>query len=447
MITKVIKIKKGLNIPILGEAKKEVKKLDIQNYAVKPTDFIDVFPKLHLKQGEKVKAGTPLFYAKNQPEVQFTSPVSGEITEIRRGAKRKILEIKIKADGKNEYLEFPVKAIDSLNKEEIIEILLQSGAWVNVRQRPYNVIANAKDEPRDIYISTFDTAPLAPDLDFIFEAEKNNIQAGIDVLAKLTKGKVCLGVKEGSFFANLRNAEIQAFSGPHPAGNVGVQIHHTIPINKGEKIWVLDPQALVLIGKLFLTGKYDVSEIIALTGSEVKAPQYYQVRKGASLQEILKATSLVSDHVRYISGNIFTGTKIEANGYLGYYDQQITIIPEGDYYELFGWAMPRLQKFSYSKSYFSWLTPKKKYRYDTNQNGGDRPFVVTGEFERVLPMDIYPMQLLKAIIIKDLDMMENLGIYEVDEADFALCEYVDSSKNEIQKIIRDGLDYVRKEME
>ncbi len=448
-MTNVIKIKKGLDIPLRGEAEKKLVRIESKKVAVKPTDFIDIFPKLHLKEGAAVKAGTPLFYDKNHPEFQFTSPVSGTIEEIKRGAKRKILEIKITADGKNEYLDFPVKPVDAWKKEEIIQRLLESGVWVNIRQRPYNVIADPKDEARDIFISTFDSAPLAPALDFVFQNEKEHFQTGVDILNKLTAGKVYLGNKAGqkSIFQEINNAVINEFDGPHPAGNVGIQIHHIKPVNKGERVWVLDPQAVVLIGRLFMTGKYDARKIVALTGPEVKNPQYYEIINGTSLAEILQHAGITSTNVRYISGNVLHGTKIEADGYVGNFDRQITVIPEGNYYEFMGWAMPRFNKFSFSHAYFSWLFPKKKFTFDTNVNGGERPFILTGQFEKVLPMDIYPMQLLKAIIIKDLDLMENLGIYEVDEEDFALCEFVDASKNKIQAIIRDGLDFVRKEME
>ena len=448
-MTNVIKIKKGLDIPIQGKAARKRVRIASRHVAVKPTDFVDIFPKLHVKEGASVKAGTPLFYDKNHPEFQFTSPVSGTVDEIKRGAKRKILEIKINADGKNEYLDFPVKPVETWKKDEIIKTLLDSGVWVNIRQRPYNVIANPKDDARDIFISTFDSAPLAPDLDFVFQDEKENFQAGIDILNKLTNGKVYLGNKAGqkSVFSGIKNAVINEFDGPHPAGNVGIQIHHVKPVNKGERVWVLDPQAVVLIGRLFLTGKYDARKIIALTGTEVENPQYYEIINGTSLQEILEQANIRSSNVRYISGNVLHGTKIEANGYVGNFDRQITVIPEGNHYEFLGWAMPRFNKFSFSHAYFSWLFPKKKFAFDTNLNGGERPFILTGQFEKVLPMDIYPMQLLKAIIIKDLDLMENLGIYEVDEEDFALCEFVDASKNNIQSIVRDGLDYVRKEME
>ena len=447
-MTHVIKIKKGLNISLSGEAEKNIVSLDIQNFAVKPTDFIDIFPKLYLKEGATVRAGTALFYDKNHPEFQFVSPVSGVIEEVKRGAKRKILEIKIKSDGKNESIEFPVKPIASLAKEEIIDTLLKSGTWINIRQRPYNVIANPKKEARDIYISTFDTAPLAPDYEFLFKNEMEAFQAGIDILSKLTQGDVNIGInKADSIFSNVKNAKIQQFTGAHPAGNVGIQIHNTKPINKGEQIWVTQIQAVVVIGRLFLTGKYDVRKTIAVTGPEVHNPRYFHITNGASLSEILQKAKIKKENVRYISGNVLTGEKVEKNGYIGNFHQQITVVPEGNYYEMLGWAMPRLKKFSFSRSYFSWLMPKRKFSLDTNINGGKRPFVMTGEFEKILPMDIYPMQLLKAIIVKDLDLMENLGIYEVDEEDFALCEFVDSSKNDIQTIIRDGLDYVRNEME
>ncbi len=303
--------------------------------------------------------------------------------------------------------------------------------------------------PKAIFISAFDSAPLAPDFDFIIENDAPAFHAGLEVLKKLTTGKVHLNVKENvtksKIYLEAKGVQINSFTGPHPAGNIGIQIHHIDPINKGEIVWYLSPDAVVIIGRLFIEGKYDATRIIALTGSEVNKPQYYKIVSGNSIQPMLK-DNLKSANVRIISGNVLKGTRIERSGYLGFYDHQVTIIPEGNYHEFFGWAMPRFNKFSLSKTFFSWLSPNKKYTLDTNLNGGHRAFVMTGEYEKVLPMDIYPMQLLKACLIKDIDQMENLGIYEVDEEDFALCEFIDPSKTEMQAIIREGLDYIRVEM-
>lgn len=448
-MSNVIKIKKGLDIRLLGEAEKKVSEISSTKFALKPPDFNGVFPKLFVKEGDTVKAGTPVFFDKYRDNIIFTSPVSGKITEIHRGAKRKMLEIRIEADGKMEYESFGTNDPTSLTKEQIIEKMLKSGTWTYIRQRPYSIIANPEETPKAIFISAFDSSPLAADFDFLVENEAKAFQAGLDAVSKLTSGKVHLNVKEGkttsNTFLQAKGVQVNHFSGPHPAGNVGIQIHNLDPINKGDIIWYLKPQDVVIIGKLFLEGKYDASKLIALTGSEVENPQYYKVISGCSMLPILEKR-IKSKNPRYISGNVLTGSKVDKDGYLGFYDYQVTVIPEGDYYEFFGWGMPRFDKFSFSKSFFSWLTPKKKYKLDTNLNGGHRAFVLTGEYEKVFPLDIYPMQLLKAIMVKDIDLMENLGIYEVDEEDFALCEFIDVSKTEMQATVREGLDYMLKEM-
>jgi len=445
----VIKIKKGLDIKLLGKAEKKVSEISSTKFALKPPDLNGVFPKLFVKEGDEVKAGTPVFFDKYRDNITFNSPVSGTVTEIHRGAKRKMLEIRIESDGKMEFESFGTADPSSLTKEQVTEKLLKSGTWSYIRQRPYSIIANPEDEPKAIFISAFDSAPLAPDMDFLVENEGKAFQTGLDTISKLTNGKVYMNVFDGKTtsktFLEAKGVQINKFSGPHPAGNLSVQIQQIDPVNKGDIVWYINPQALITIGKLFLEGKYDASKIIALTGSEIKNPQYYKVQSGCSLLPLFE-NNLKSANSRYISGNVLTGNKVDKDGYLGYYDNQVTVIPEGKYYEFLGWAMPRFDRFSFSKSFFSWLTPNKKYSLDTNLNGGHRAFVLTGEYEKVFPMDIYPMQLLKAIMVKDIDMMENLGIYEVDEEDFALCEFIDVSKTEMQAIVREGLDYMLKEM-
>jgi Na+-transporting NADH:ubiquinone oxidoreductase subunit A len=319
-----------------------------------------------------------------------------------------------------------------------------------VRQRPYHVIARPDDVPKSVFISGFDTAPLAPDNNFIMDNSPAGLfQAGIDALRKLTDGKVNL-ILNGSMppsqaFLSTKGADISYFSGPHPAGNPGVHIHHLDPVNKGEIVWYVNFQDVFAIGRLFTEGIYKPERIVALTGSEVTSPQYYRMLSGSSVAPFV-AGNVKEGNLRYISGNVLTGTKIAPEGYLGYYDSQLTVIPEGDYSEFFGWAAPGLNKYSFTKVFLSALLPKKSYRFDTNFHGGERAFVVTGQYEKVVPMDIYPMQLFKAILAEDIDMMENLGIYEVAEEDFALCEFICPSKTEIQSIIRKGLGMMAKEM-
>jgi len=445
----MIKINKGLDIKLLGSAEKTVAEVEIRNYAVKPTDFIGVFPKMLVKEGDSVKAGSPLFFDKYRDNIQFTSPVSGVVTELKRGAKRVLLEIKIESDGKFEAVDFGKAKPNDLQRDEIIEKLLKSGAWPFIRQRPYSVIANPSDEPKSIFIPAFDSNPLAPDYDLMVHGQGETFQAGIDALAKLTKGKIHLNVNgkaaPSKVFTNSKNVQVNEFSGPHPAGNVGTQIAHIDPINKGDIVWYLYPQDVLTIGRLFLEGNYNTSRLIAFAGSEVLSPKYFKTRLGASIKQM--AHKNVSDvKKRFISGNVLTGTQIEAEGYVGSYHSMVSVIPEGNQHEFLGWLIPSPKKHSFYRSAFSWLTPNKKYKLNTNLNGGRRAFVMTGQFEKVFPMDIFPMQLIKAIMVEDIDAMENLGIYEVDEEDFALCEYISTSKIEIQSVVRKGLDLIRKEM-
>jgi Na+-transporting NADH:ubiquinone oxidoreductase subunit A len=445
----VIKIRRGLDIKLSGEAEKKLQEVSSVLFALKPPDFHGVFPKLFVKEGDPVKAGTPVFFNKYRENIIFTSPVSGTVKEVFRGPKRKMLKIVIASDGKMDYETFGKGDPNSMTRDQIIEKLLVSGVWPNIRQRPYSIIANPEDQPKSIFISAFDSSPLAPDLDFIVDKDSQAFQTGLDAMGKLTSGKVHLNIRKGETtskaFLEARNVQINRFMGPHPAGNVGIQIHHVDPINKGDIIWYLSPQAVITVGKLFLEGIYDASKIIALTGSETEKPGYLKVMTGSSIEPVIKGRTKGSN-VRYISGNVLTGTKIDSDDFIGFYDNQVTVIPEGDYFEFLGWSMPRFDKFSFSRTFFSWLTPNKKYKLDTNLNGGHRAFVITGLYEKVFPMDIYPLQLLKAIMINDIDLMEQLGIYEVDEEDFALCEFIDPSKTEMQAIVRIGLNTIQKEM-
>jgi len=444
-----VKLKKGLDIRMKGQAEKiliaEVMSL---RYAVKPIDFPGLTPKLNVRVGDKVLAGSPLFHDKQRPEVVFTSPVSGSVVSISRGDRRKLLEVIVERSG-DEYIDFGKADPTAISSEAIKEKMLKSGLWPVVRQRPYHVVARHTDTPKSIFVSAFDTAPLAPDYNFIFDnSSDSHFRTGLRALKRLTKGRLHLivnGKAEPSEILKDAPAEIERFSGPHPAGNVGIHIHHIDPVNKGESVWYVNPQDVIAIGRLFEEGKYIHDRIIALTGSEVVKPQYYRVRSGASVLPVVRENKKIGN-IRFISGNALTGKKIEPEGYLGFYDSQVTLIPEGDYFEFFGWMMPGVDKFSFYKTFASKILPRKEYSLDTNMHGGERAFVMTGQYEKVVPMDIYPMQLLKAILAEDIDMMENLGIYEVAEEDFALCEYICPSKIEIQSIIRKGLDLMASEM-
>jgi Na+-transporting NADH:ubiquinone oxidoreductase subunit A len=445
-----VRLKKGLDIKLKGGAAKVLAGEVVANlYGVKPVDFPGLTPKLNVREGDKVQAGSPLFHDKLRPEILFTSPVSGEVLYINRGDRRKLLEIVVQKEGE-EYVDFGKADAAGLSREKIRETLLKSGLWPAIRQRPYNVIANPNNVPDAIFISGFDTAPLAPDYNFIIDnSQETNYRKGIAALSKLTDGKINLTLNgkgdSSEVLKKTSGVEISYISGPHPAGNVGIQIHHIRPVNKGDKVWTVNLQDVLAIGRLFEEGIYRPDRIIALTGSVVVNAQYYIIRSGASISSMVK-DNVKSGNLRYISGNVLTGTRIEADGFLGYYDSQVTVIPEGDYYEFFGWMMPGFDKFSFSKTFASSLLPRKSYSLDTNLHGGERAFVMTGMYEKVVPMDIYPMQLLKAILAEDIEMMENLGIYEIAEEDFALCEYICPSKVEIQSIVRKGIDLMIREM-
>jgi Na+-transporting NADH:ubiquinone oxidoreductase subunit A len=451
-MSKIIKIKKGLDIPLLGEAEKILNSAPRSSvYSVCPPDFYGLVPKVLVKEGDRVKAGTPLFFDKYSEKVQFTSPVSGTVADIVRGEKRRIMEVTVKADETDDYESFGTADPQSLSREKVIKKIIDSGLWPVIRQRPYSVIANPDDKPKSIFVSAFNSSPLSPDTDFLVNGQESTFQTGLNVLAKLTDGKVHLGVHadetKSSAFLEAKGVEIHRFKGPHPAGNVGIQIHHIDPINKGDIIWYAGVQDIIVLGRLFEKGIYDASKIIALAGSEVLNPRYYRVISGARISDILGNNVAQEEGInnRIISGDVLTGKKVKSFGYLGFYDDMVTVIPEGDKPELLGWIMPNFDKFSVSRSFPAFLTPWRKYRSNTNVRSGERPFVITGLYEKVLPMDIMPMQLVKSIMINDIDMMEKLGIYEVSPEDFALCEYVCPSKIEIQAYIREGLDVIQKE--
>ncbi|MDG5799186.1 Na(+)-translocating NADH-quinone reductase subunit A [Marinilabiliaceae bacterium ANBcel2] len=448
-MSEVIKIKKGLDIRLAGKAEKVFGKTALPRlFAVKPIDFHGVVPKMVLKEGAPVKAGTVLFYDKKQPDVKFVSPVSGTLKSINRGERRRILEVIVESDGKDEFVDYGSVNLKELNRESVVERLLESGAWPYIRQRPYDVIANSADKPKAIFISGFDSSPLAPDLEFLLTGKEEAFKDGIEVLKKLSP-EIHIGTNSetaSKIYNNVKGVKTHKFKGPHPAGNVGIQIHHIMPINKGEVIWVVQPQEVLSIGALFTQGKHDFSRVIALTGSEVKTRSYLRYRLGASVSEMLKDNLNSDTNLRVISGNVLTGDHIESDGFVGFYHSQVTVIPEGDEYEFMGWLKPGFDKFSVSRTFFSWLFPGKEYRLNANMHGGERALVVSGEYDKVLPMDILPEFLIKAILVEDIDKMEQLGIYEVTEEDLALCEFVCTSKLEIQKILRRGIELMIKEL-
>lgn len=448
-MSKDIKIKKGLNIRLVGEAEKSVEQAIISNFCtIRPEDFHGVIPKLVSKEGATLKVGDVIFYDKSNEDLKFVSPVSGTVVEVQRGPKRRIDAIKIQADKEQSHNDFGTFDLNA-DAETTKAHLLKTGCWPFIKQRPYDVIANPERTPKGIFISGLDTNPLAADLDFVLQGKENELQAAVTALSKLTNGSVHIGVgSNASPLASVSNAEIHLVSGPHPAGNVGTHINKIDPVNKGETVWTVNAQDLVVIGELLLTGKFNAERVVALAGSSVQRPRYFKTKIGSEVATMIYDHGVEKDgNDRIISGNVLSGKQIKPDGSLGYYDNVITVIPEGDDYEFFGWNKPVFDKISTSRALtFSWLQPKKKYDLTTNTNGEHRAFVVTGSYEEVFPLDIYPMQILKACKYEDLDEMEALGMYEVAPEDFALTEFICVSKQPHQDIIRKGLDLMLKEI-
>ncbi|WP_299801265.1 Na(+)-translocating NADH-quinone reductase subunit A [uncultured Maribacter sp.] len=448
-MSKDIRIKKGLNINLVGTAEQTTSKAVLSNvYAIQLSDFHGITPKMMVKQGAEVKAGEPLFYNKNMESMLFVSPVSGELIEIERGDRRRILTLKILADKTQEAFSGAALDVENTSKEELKAVLLKSGCWPFIKQRPYDVVANPDTTPKSIFISGYSSGPLQADLDYVLQGKEKELQSAITALTKLTPGKVHVSVGSSkSPLSSMTGVELHNVTGPHPSGLVGTQINKLDPINKGELVWTVTPQDLIIIGEYLLTGKFNAERVIALAGSSVKAPKYYSTKIGAEISTFLYASGVNEENFRVINGDVLTGSKSRPDGYLGYYNNTVTVIPEGDDYELFGWNKPVFNKISATRALtFSWMQPNKKYDLDTNTNGEHRAFVVTGQYEKVFPMDIFPMQLLKACMVKDLDEMEQLGLYEVAPEDFSLTEFICISKQPHQKIIREGLDLLQKEI-
>ncbi len=448
-MAKVIKLRKGLNINLKGKAEAKVVAIDASEvYGLVPDAFVGVKPKLVAKEGDVVKAGDALFVDKLHPEVKFVSPVSGKVTSVERGDRRKILSVQVTADKQQVYADFGKKNVSSLSGEQVKVALLEAGLFAFFLQRPYAVTANPADTPKAIFVSTFSDMPLAADFEVAVKGNEADFQTGVDALAKIAK--VYLGVKPSasSVLSNAKNAEVTVFEGKCPAGNVGVQINNVSPVNKGEVVWTLGAEEVIFIGRLFNTGKVDLTRTIAVAGSEIKAPAYVKALVGQQISSIVKGNIATDKKVRLIDGNPLTGLKVSETAFLGAHSTEITAIPEGDEAdEAFGWIMPRFNQFSTSRTYCSWLMGNKEYSLDARIKGGERHMIMSGEYDSVFPMDIYPEQLVKSIIAGDIEKMEALGIYEVAPEDFAVCEFVDSSKLELQRIVREGLDMLRKENE
>ena len=447
-----VELRSGHNILLEGEVSgTDVHAVQVNTFAVRPPDFrgIAPIPKMLVEPGQEVKAGDPLFFDKSNPDIMFVAPVSGEVVSVNRGEKRAITEVVILADKEGvSYKEFPSIDVEKASRDELVHHLMGSGIWPMIRQRPYQVIANPDVTPRDIFVSTFDTAPLAPDAGIQVKGRESAFQKGLDVLTRLTDGYVYLGLDArgveapAAAFTEAEGVRKVWFNGAHPAGNVGIQIHHIQPVNAGETVWTLDVQSVISIGQLIIGNRYDASRIVALTGDEFTENIYIKTAQGANIGDLIDGR-LHDGPVRLVSGDVLSGMKTTPEGFLGFFDDQITAIEEGDYYENFGWLVPTKARPTASTSYFSSIFKDFRYHADTNTHGERRAFVVTGKYEDVLPMDIYPQQLLKAIMVRDLEQMEGLGIYEVVEEDLALCEFVCTSKQPIQEILREGLEEMR----
>ena len=453
-MSQTIKLNKGFTINLAGKAENKISETDHpETFALKPAEFNHLtMAKMLVSEGDNVKAGTPIFFEKTMEDVIFCAPVSGEIAEIKRGEKRKVMEVRILADKEVEFEKSKSHGssdLANLDRAALQNILTKGGVWPNILQRPYGCVANPAETPKSIFISAFDSHPQAPDYGFIFEGSEQYFQAGVNALKKFTSGKIHLNTdlnaEVSQLFAKVENVQHNKISGEHPAGNVGVQIHHLDPINKGDIVWTVAPQGVIEIGRLLLDGVYDTSRLVAVTGSQIEKPSYVKTYRGACLNKLI-AGNVKDGENRFIAGNVLTGESVGEDGYLGFYHQQVTVIPEGKYEELFGWITPSTKKLSFHKAFglLSYLGgSKKEYVLDTNQHGEHRNFVMTGAFEKVLPMDVLPNYLFKAILAEDFDDMEALGIYELVEEDVALCEFIDVSKHNLQEILREGIQLIK----
>lgn len=448
-MAKVIKLRKGLDVNLKGKpAKEEFQVKATGTYALVPDDFTGMKPKVVVKEGDSVKVGDALFVDKNHPEVKFVSPVSGKVAAVERGDRRKVLSVKVTADAQQEYVNFGEKDLTKMTGEDVKNVLLESGLFAFFKQRPYDVTAVPTETPKAIFVSAFNSMPLSADFEYVLKGREADFQKGLDALSKIAETHLGVSVKQSSSaLTEAKNVTVTVYDGAAPAGNVGVHINHVAPINKGEVVWTIGAEEVIFIGHLFNTGKLNFTRTIALAGSEVKKPAYCKMVIGQQLSTLVEGNISTDKNVRIINGNVMTGVKTTSDGYLAAHATEINVIPEGDdVHEMLGWIMPRFNEYSTSRSYFSWLCCNKEYKLDARVKGGERHMIMSGEYDRVFPMDIFPEQLIKAIITGDIDRMEALGIYEVAPEDFAICEFVDSSKLELQRIVREGLDMLRKEM-
>lgn len=445
----VIKLRKGLDINLKGKAEKVVlPEVKCLKYGLVPGDFVGMVPKVVVHEGDRVKAGDALFVNKKQTDVRFASPVSGVVSAVVRGERRKVLYVVVDADEEQQYVDFGKKNVDALDGDAVKSALLEAGLFGFINQLPYAVSTTPDTTPKAIFVSAFRDMPLAADFEFELEGNETDFQSGLTALSKMAPVHLGVGTKQSAkALLEAENVEVNVFEGACPAGNVGVQVNNVAPVNKGEVVWTVDPSAVIYIGRLFNKGIVDMHHLVAVAGSEVEKPAYVNACVGQSLASVIGDNLIKTGHVRIINGNPLTGRHCATDDFLGAHTSEVTAIPEGDDAdEMLGWIMPRPNEFSTSRSYFSWLFGKKKeYDLDARVKGGERHMIMSGEYDKVLPMDIYGEYLIKAIIAGDIDKQEQLGIYEVSPEDFAVAEFVDSSKLELQKIVREGLDILRKE--
>jgi Na+-transporting NADH:ubiquinone oxidoreductase subunit A len=449
-----VALQQGHDIILKGAPAKKQLSVNVKTYAVRPSDFkgLAPIPKMEVEVGAEVKAGDALFHDKAMPDVKFVAPVSGEVIAINRGAKRAIAEVVILADKEQQYRSLTPPQLNACSRQELQDFLMDSGAWALIRQRPFQIVPAQGDVPRDIFISTFDTAPLAPDLNYVVEGRGEAFQKGLDVLARLTDGSVWLGLDgrgqsaPSAVFAQAKGVKKCSFKGKHPAGNVGVQIHHIRPIGSGEKVWTLNVQDVITIGALFTEARFNASRVVAVSGDECKENGYVTTCIGANIGDLMSG-NLKGENVRVISGDILSGTTTNAAGFLSPFDDQLTAVEEGNDFEVFGWLAPSYARPAVSRTYLSNLVaPGKSFHVNTNTHGERRAFVVTGQYEAVLPMDILPQHLFKAILAGDIEQMEGLGILELSEEDVALCEFACTSKQPLQQMLQDGLEMMQEQV-
>ncbi len=448
-MSKDVSIKDGANLNLKGLALMELEVANMSlNYALNPDDFFGLIPRMLVKEGDKVSLGQPIFHDKNNESIKIVSPVSGKIQEIVRGAKRKILNIIIKKEGES-AVNFKIPSLSSISNKKILELLIESGSLAFIRQRPYNIIARPDRPPKSIFVSVHSTAPYAANYDFILKKRMDEFQVGVDVMSKLIGKPINLSISHNceSDFSTLNNVDVYKIKGAHPSGNESFQINRIDPLNSGEIIWVIKPEDIANIGSFFMTGIFNPKRTVAVSGDSLKSPKYYDAIIGSPISSLVDSKEIPnSEEYRFINGDPLSGSKVEYSGFLGFYNNTLSVIKEGNQFRMLGWLPFMYNSIpSFSKTSLSWLLGGEK-KVNTNLNGEERAIVVTGEMEKYFPMDIFPMQLIKACMRGDVEKMESLGIYEVIPEDFGLVDFSCTSKIEAQEIVKSGIEIMLKEV-